>query len=139
MSHNKLFLCQLSFNKASYWTIDPFLNRFCNYGMIHIHILLNINYSIGFILCYYTFFGCKYVDRSQWDYFTKGLWVIFSLFLLFHMKEFLNEIFCNLLLKIHIVFPIDNMFCVNHCWIKMNSSKCVNFARFCICHLENLS
>ncbi len=40
------------------------------------------------------------------------------------MKEFLNEIFCNLLLKIHIVSPIDHMICVNHCWINMNFSKC---------------
>jgi hypothetical protein len=45
--------------------------------------------------------------------------IIFSLF---HMKEFLNEIFCNLLLKIHVVVPIDHMFCVNHCWINMNFS-----------------
>ncbi len=29
--------------------------------------------------------------------------------------SFFNEIFCNLLLKIHIVAPIDHMFCVNHC------------------------
>jgi hypothetical protein len=32
----------------------------------------------------------------------------------FHMKEFLNKIFCNLLLKIHVVAPIEHMFCVNH-------------------------
>ncbi len=70
-------------------------------------------------------FGCKYIERSQWDYFTKGLWVLFSPFWLFHMKEFLNEIFYNLLLQIHIVAPIDNMFWVNHCWIKMNFLKCV--------------
>jgi hypothetical protein len=34
----------------------------------------------------------------------------FGHFSLFHMKGFLNEIFCNLLLKIHIVVPIDHMF-----------------------------
>ncbi len=50
----------------------------------------------------------------------------------FHMKEFLNEIFCNLLSNIHIVALIDHMFCVNHCWINMKISKCVNFAKFCI-------
>jgi hypothetical protein len=38
-----------------------------------------------------------------------------SFLVLFHMKEFLNEIFCSLLLKIHIVAPMDHMFCVNHC------------------------
>jgi hypothetical protein len=57
---------------------------------------------------------CGYTQRSQRDYFTKGLRVFFSFFSFFHMKEFLNEIFCNLLLKIHIVAPIDYMFCVNH-------------------------
>jgi hypothetical protein len=34
----------------------------------------------------------------------------FQSFSLFHMKEFLNEIFYNLLLKIHIIAPIDHMF-----------------------------
>jgi hypothetical protein len=76
--------------------------------------------------------GCKYIDRSQYDYFTKGLWISFSPFSPLHMKEFFNEIFCNLLLKIHIVAPIDHMFCVNHCWRNMNFSKCINFATFFI-------
>jgi hypothetical protein len=75
---------------------------------------------------------CKYVKRSQHDYFTKGLWIFLVLFSLFCMKQFLNEIFWNFLLEIHIVDPIDHMFCVNHCWINMNFSKCVNFARFFI-------
>jgi hypothetical protein len=82
-----------------------------------------------FVVLFYRF-GCKYVDRNQWDYFTKGLWVLFNKFSLFHMKEFLNEIFCNLFFKIHIVAPIDHMFCVKRCWINMNFSKCVNFVRF---------
>ncbi len=76
---------------------------------------------------HYFFIGCKYIDRSQWDYFTKGLWVLFNPFSFFHMKEFLDEIFCNLLLKIHIVAPIFHMFCVNHCWINMKISKRVIF------------
>jgi hypothetical protein len=76
--------------------------------------------------------GCKYVDRSQWDYFTKGPWVLFNKFSLFHMKEFLHEISCNLLLKIYIVAPIDHTFFVNHCWINMNLSKCVKFVKFYI-------
>jgi len=62
----------------------------------------------------------------------KGPWVFFTFFPFFHMNFFLNEIFCNLLLKIHIVTPIDHMFCVNHCWINMKISKCVSFARFCV-------
>jgi len=32
--------------------------------------------------------GCKYVDRSQWDYFTKDYEYFLILFHLFHMKEF---------------------------------------------------
>jgi hypothetical protein len=43
------------------------------------------------------------------------------------MKEFWNEIFCNLLLKTHIVASIDHVFCVNHCRLNMNFSNCVNF------------
>ncbi len=76
--------------------------------------------------------GCGYTQRSQHDYFTKRLWIYFSDFSIFHMKEFLNEIFYNFLLKINIVASIDHMFWVNHCWINMNISKCVNFARFCV-------
>jgi hypothetical protein len=52
------------------------------------------------------------------------------------MKELLNEIFCNLLLKIHIVVPIDHMFCVNHCWINIDFSTCVILLQFAF-HLEN--
>ncbi len=79
--------------------------------------------------------GCKYVGKSQHDYFTKGLWICFNFFSLFHMSSFLNsyyEIFCNLLLKIHIFSAKDHIFCVNHCWININFSKCVNSTRFCI-------
>jgi hypothetical protein len=76
--------------------------------------------------------GCKYVDRSRWDCFTKGLWVFFNHFLLFHINKFLNEIFCTFLLKINIVALIDYMFCVNSCLINMNFSKCVNFIRLCL-------
>jgi hypothetical protein len=74
--------------------------------------------------------GCKYVDKSHQDYLTKGLWILLSFFSLLHMKEFLNEIFCNLLLKINIVAPIDHIFCVNHCWINIKISKCVDLAKF---------
>jgi hypothetical protein len=35
-------------------------------------------------------------------------------FLVFLYEIFLNDIFYNLLLKIHIVV-IDHMFCINHC------------------------
>jgi len=39
----------------------------------------------------------------------------FSFFFIFSYNlEFLNKILCNLLLKKHIVAPIDHMFCVNH-------------------------
>jgi hypothetical protein len=40
---------------------------------------------------------------------------ILIFFSLFHMSLFLDEIFCNLLFKIHKVAPIDHIFCVNHC------------------------
>ena len=38
-----------------------------------------------------------------------------SLHGIFSYEFFLNKIFCNLLLKIYIIVPIDHMFCVNHC------------------------
>jgi hypothetical protein len=77
-------------------------------------------------------YGCEDKQRSQCNYFTKGLCLLFSFFSFFLIKDFLNEFFCNLLLKIHIVVPIYHMFCVNHCWININFFKCVNFIRFCV-------
>jgi len=55
-----------------------------------------------------------------------------SFLVIFHFfiwKNFQIKYFANLLLKIHIVAPIDHMFRVSHCWINMKISKCVNFAR----------
>jgi hypothetical protein len=45
----------------------------------------------------------------------------------------MNGVFCNLLLKIHIVVPMYHMFFfVSHySWINM-ISKCVDFVKFCI-------
>jgi len=51
---------------------------------------------------------------------------------IFSYERILNEIFCNLLLKIHTVAPIDHMVCVNQCWINMKISKCVDFAKLCV-------
>jgi len=45
----------------------------------------------------------------------KGYESFLSFFIFSYNLEFLNKIFCNLLLQIHIVAPIDQMFCVNHC------------------------
>ncbi len=59
-------------------------------------------------------------------------WHPLNPFPFFHIKEFLNEKFKNLLLKIHIVTPINHMFYVNHCWINYYFSKCVDFAKFFI-------
>jgi hypothetical protein len=113
--------------------LERFLKRF-----YHVHVLtlmLTCSFSHSHIHIVDALLrnkpkGCKYVNRSQQDYFTKGLWVLISPFSFFHMKEFFNEIFCDLLLKIHIVAPTNHMFFVNHCWISMIFSKCANFAKF---------
>ncbi len=43
--------------------------------------------------------GCGYTERSQHDYFTKGLWICFSPFSLFHMKFFFEWKFLQLFIK----------------------------------------
>jgi hypothetical protein len=139
---------------------DPFLSLFFHYNFVNLVIscnsfdhfcnmvicvqLLVVNVKLNyvdhkFILSDFTQSNsqiqtCKYVNRNQGNYFIKGLWIFFSPFHFF-MKEFLNEFFCNLLLIIHIIAPTYHIFCVNHHWINMNFSKCVN-STF---HLENLS
>ncbi len=54
--------------------------------------------------------GCKYIQRSQCDYLIKGQLVHFQSFPFFHMKCFLNKIFCNLLLKIHTISSLYHTF-----------------------------
>ncbi len=39
----------------------------------------------------------------------------FLAFFTFSYERILNEIFCNLLLRIHTVAPLDHMVCVNQC------------------------
>jgi hypothetical protein len=77
----------------------------------------------------------KFLKYLDFEFFSnvKNWWLLFL-----KIKELPHIIFCNLLLKIHIVAPIDHMFYDKHFWINMKISKCVNFAKFCI-HLEILS
>jgi hypothetical protein len=81
--------------------------------------------------------GCKYTQTSPWDYFTKGMWILLVLF------HFIKWIFfewnlLQLVIKIHIIAPIDHMFYVNHYWINMNFSKCVDF-NTCLLNLGYLN
>jgi hypothetical protein len=63
----------------------------------------------------------------------EGLWEFLWLFQLFHGREVLNEIFCNMLLKILIIDPIHHMFRVSLCWIHVKVLKvCRFFFKFCI-------
>ncbi len=59
--------------------------------------------------------------KNQQDYFTKGLWILFIIFALFHMKDFLNKVPCNLLL---ICISFENL---SSFWI---IQKYANFIRF---------
>jgi hypothetical protein len=52
----------------------------------------------------------------------------FNLFSFFYKKEFFNEIFCNLLRKIHVVVPIDHMFCVK---LLLNKYEILKVCKFC--------
>jgi hypothetical protein len=124
-------------NKALQWKLGSLLV----FNIVFIFLMFwtfelynNINHF--FVVLFYRF-GCKYINRNRRDNFTKGLWVLFSLFSFFHMIFFFNEIFCNLLLKMHIVAPINHIFCVKNHWINMKISKCVNFVRFHV-SFENL-
>ncbi len=44
-------------------------------------------------------------------------------FSLFHITFFWDEIFCNMLLKIHVSFSIHYIFCINFSWITKNFVK----------------
>jgi len=55
-------------------------------------------------------FGCDHNQMNQHDYFAKKLWRFFSVLMTFTYKAILNEIFCNLLLKIFIIFLMHQIF-----------------------------
>ncbi len=130
------FFCSIFCN---FFLLPMFMKKFIHFHFPSTFPSINIvhpwthgkNSSMSPIFLSHVSNGCKYIESNQWDYFTKGLWILFSFFSFFHMKEFFNEIFCNFLFKIHIVAPLNHMFCVNHCRINMFFSKCVNFAKFC--------
>jgi hypothetical protein len=58
--------------------------------------------------------------------------ILFWSFSLYHNKDFLDEIFYNMLPKIHIIFSIHHIFCINFSWITKNFFKCTNFTKFFI-------
>ncbi len=67
----------------------------------------------------------------------EGLWEFLWLFQLFQGRVFLNEIFCNVLLKILIINPIHHMFHVSLCWINVKVLKVRKFcSKFCISFLK---
>jgi hypothetical protein len=54
------------------------------------------------------------------------VWVFWS-FSLFHIKDFVDETFYNMLLKIHILSSIHHTICINFWWITKNFLKVYRF------------
>jgi hypothetical protein len=71
--------------------------------------------------------GCNYNQMSQLSQRTQGLQSFFWSFSFFHKKDFLDEIFYNMLLKIYIIFSIHHNFLINFWWITKNFSKVYKF------------
>jgi hypothetical protein len=55
--------------------------------------------------------------NQQWQKIHWGLQYIFWSFSIFHRIDFLNECFCNMLLKIHIISSIHHIFKIKNWWI----------------------
>ncbi len=99
---------------------------------ISLHKMVD-RWFIYFLKVWYIFFfifKSKYVQRSQWDYFIKGLWVYFILFYFIWNRFWMN--FLQIFIKNTHSYPKYHMFCVNHCWINMKISKCANLVKLCI-------
>ncbi len=71
--------------------------------------------------------GCDYNQMSQLWQRTQGLQSFFWSFSFSHRKDFLDEIFYNMLLNIHIIFSIHHNFCINFLWITKNFQKVYKF------------
>jgi hypothetical protein len=79
--------------------------------------------------------GCDHNQMSQQWQRTQGLWS----FSLSRRKNFWDDIFCNMLLKMHIIFSIHHIFCINFSWITKNIFKSVQvLPNFVFC-FEKLS
>jgi hypothetical protein len=64
---------------------------------------------------------------SQWWRKIQRLQCFLWSFSLFHKKNFWDQIFCNVLLKIHIYFLIHHIFCIKFSWITKNLKKVYGF------------
>jgi hypothetical protein len=140
-NQHKLFPSFFLFGFLQFFLLPMFMKNFIHYHFSSTFSSINIihPWTHGKILFYVTKY---YVPCVKWVQvhrkeptgllYKRFLNPFLFFFSFFHMKEFFNEIFCNLLLNIHIVAAINNIFYVNHCWINMIFSKCVNFARFYI-------
>lgn len=84
--------CKISSNLHTFRIPDLSQNNFL-FGQLQVFLIIS---------------GCKYVQRSQWEYFIKKFWIIFSLFH-FLISIFFEWNLCKLLLKLYIVLPISHM------------------------------
>jgi hypothetical protein len=89
--------------------------------LIAIIWILRISYQLGAITI-------KWVNNDERlkDY--NFLWSLS----LYHKKDFWDEIFCNMLLKIHISFSIRHIFCNNFSWITDFFKIYINSTKFFI-------
>jgi hypothetical protein len=61
--------------------------------------------------------GCDHNQMSQqWQRTQKMQSILWSISVS-HRKSFWDEIVCNMLLKIHIIFSIHNIICINVSWL----------------------
>jgi hypothetical protein len=75
------------------------------------------------------------VITIKWTNNDKGLKdykVFCGHFSLSHRKDFWDEIFCNMLLKIHIIFLIHHIFKINFSWITKFLKKVYRSTKLCV-------
>jgi len=50
----------------------------------------------------------------------------------YRKKVVWDEFFCDILLKIHMIFSTLHNFCIKFSWITKNFEKCTNLTKFCV-------
>ncbi len=63
--------------------------------------------------------------------------VPFVIIFTFSYKRLLDEIFCNMLFRIHIMFSIHHIFCINFSWINFFNFKVYKFYQILCFILKN--
>jgi hypothetical protein len=114
ISNLKLHICDSKIIKFSRKNINTYVAP-CNTTQNHsenlvaifttLFIVHSTKLQIHGILCCKLMLGCKYIEKSHQDYFTKGLWILLSFFFTFSYERIFEWNLLQLIIKNTYSYP----------------------------------